>query len=47
VAAGVAVSDRSAVATDDSQTWFCPPVFPASEEFSEFDSASIFIECVR
>ena len=39
-AAGVAASDPSGLATDDLQTWLCPPVSPGAEEFSEFNSAS-------
>ncbi|HKN27876.1 MAG TPA: hypothetical protein VJY34_08300 [Roseiarcus sp.] len=41
-AAGVAASDPSGLATDDSQTWLCPPISPDAEEFSEFNAASIF-----
>jgi hypothetical protein len=40
-AAGVAASDPSGLATDDSQTLLCPRVFPGAEEFSDFNSASI------
>jgi hypothetical protein len=40
-AAGVVASDPIGLATDDSQTWLCPPVSPGAEEFSESTSASI------
>ena len=39
-AAGVAASDPSGLATDNSQTWLRPPVSRGAEEFSEFNSAS-------
>src|SRR6185437_16383372 len=39
-AAGAAVSAPGGLATDDSQTWVCPPVSPGAEAVSEFNSAS-------
>src|SRR6185437_352746 len=39
-AAGAAVPAPGGPATDDSQTWVCPPVSPGAEAVSEFNSAS-------